>query len=117
MKKVFVLFLLLVNISFSLKVISVEPIDFGSVIKGENSKLEGVKIEVRGSSGKKVKIDVPKKYVLDGNIMEISAKEDTIYLGKDGKGSFELDIELEVKETEDYKTLTDSIDIKVLYAK
>ncbi len=54
MKKVFVLFLLLVNISFSLKVISVEPIDFGSVIKGENSKLEGVKIEVRGSSGKKV---------------------------------------------------------------
>ncbi|OQY41824.1 MAG: hypothetical protein B6227_03995 [Fusobacteriia bacterium 4572_74] len=116
MKKLILLFFVVVSFSFSLEISSVEPLNFGVVVMGDREvSLTDVGVYVEGKSGKKVEIIVPEIYDLDGNKMTIRPREKVIRLGDSGRGKFRLDIKLKLENIKEYKTLTDNLSIKIKY--
>jgi hypothetical protein len=118
MKKIILLFLLVINISFALEITSIDPIDFGTIVIGEKQvSLKNVGVYVDGRSGKEVEIVVPETFTLDGNEIAIKVREKTIILDDDGIGKFILDLDLNLEKIEENETLTDNLSIKVKYVK
>lgn len=116
MKKIILMFFLIVTFSFSLEISSVDPLNFGVVVAGDKSvSLSNVGVYIKGSPGKHVMIIVPKNYDLDGNKMTIIPREEKIILDGSGSGKFRLDIKLNLNNTIEYRVLTDNLPIKVKY--
>ena len=116
MKKIVILLFLVMNISFSLEISSVDPLDFGVVVVGDrNVSLEDVGVYVEGKPGRNVEIIVPEIYDLDGNKMRIRVRQKQVRLDGGGKGKFRLNIELKLDNIGEYKTITDNLSIKVRY--
>ncbi|MCS5421066.1 MULTISPECIES: hypothetical protein [Psychrilyobacter] len=116
MKKLILMFFLVMSFSFSLEISSVDPFDFGVVVEGDRSvSLTDVGVYVEGKSGKMVEIIVPETYDLDGNKMTIRPREKMIKLDGNGNGKFRLDIKLELNNISAHETLTDNLSIVVRY--
>lgn len=116
MKKLILFMFLITNFIYGLEISSVDSLDFGVIIIGEKStSMSDVGIYVEGKSGGTVEIIVPKTYSLDGNKMTIKPRKKIIKLDSKGKGEFKLDIKLELKNKQEYKTITDNLSIKVRY--
>lgn len=116
MKKIILLLFLITSLSFSLEITGVDPLDFGIVIEGDKSvSLTDAGVYVDGRPGKSVEIIIPETYDLDGNKMIIKPREKVIKLDDSGKGKFSLDIRLELKNKQEYKTIVDNLFIKVRY--
>jgi len=116
MKKLILMFFLLISVSFSLEITSVDPLDFGIVVEGDRDvSLTDVGVYVDGRSGRNVEIIVPETYDLSGNKMIIRPKRKIIKLDGNGRGKFRLDIKLELNNIQAYKTITDNFPIKVRY--
>ena len=116
MKKIILLFLLIMNLSFSLEILSIDPLNFGTVVAGDRQvSLKGIGVYVEGKSGRKVEIIVPKTFNLEGNTMTIKVKEKQIRLNDRGNGRFILDIDLRLESINKYETLTDNLIVKVKY--
>ncbi|WP_028855390.1 hypothetical protein [Psychrilyobacter atlanticus] len=116
MKKLILIFFLMMSFTFALEISSVDPLNFGTVVEGDRSvSLTGVGVYIDGKSGGVVEIIVPEIYDFDGNKMTIRPKEKVIKLDGSGRGKFRLDIKLELNNIQGYKTLTDNLSIKVRY--
>jgi len=116
MKKLILMFFLMVSFSFSLEISSVDPLNFGVVVAGDRGvSLTNVGVYVEGKAGKRVEIIVPETYDLDGNRMSIKVREKIIKLNGGGTGKFRMDIKLKLENTREYKTITDNLSIKVRY--
>lgn len=116
MKKIILVFFLMVSFTFALEISSVDPLNFGVVVVGDREvSLTDVGVYVEGKSSKRVEIIVPETYDLDGNKMDIRVREKTIMLNERGTGKFRLDIKLKLDNIKEYKTLTDNLSIKVRY--
>ncbi|MCK5779570.1 MAG: hypothetical protein KAH04_01015 [Psychrilyobacter sp.] len=116
MKKIIFLFLLLSSLTFSLKITSIDPINFGVVVEGDKgTAVKGINIAIQGSKGKVVEIIIPEEYDLDGNTMVITVEKKTIILDDKGLGIFSLDIDLKLTNITSYQTLVDKLDVKVKY--
>jgi len=116
MKKIFLLFILLSSLTFSLKVTNTDPIDFGVVVEGDKgASVKNVKIAVKGSKGKVVEIIVPEKYDLDGNTMTINVENKSITLDENGLGAFNLNVDLKLTNISSYQTLVDELSVKIKY--
>lgn len=118
MKKIILMFFLVISFSFSLEITDVDPFNFGVVVVGDKDvSLADVGVYVDGKSGRTVEIIVPKTYDLNGNKMTIRPKRKMIKLDGNGRGKFRLDIKLELSNIQAYKTITDNFPIKVRYVK
>jgi len=116
MKKLILLFFLVMNFAFALEISSVDTLNFGTVVEGDRSiSLNNVGVYIDGKSGGVVEIIIPKIYDLHGNKMTIIPREKEIRLDGNGNGKFRLDIELELKKKQEYRTITDNLSIKVRY--
>lgn len=116
MKKLILMFFLVMSLSFSLEISSVDPLNFGVVVEGDRSvSLTDVGVYADGKPGERVEIIVPETYDLDGNKMTIRPREKVIKLDGSGRGKFRLDIKLELKNRQEYKTITDNLSIKIRY--
>ena len=116
MKKLILIFFLVVSFGFSLEITSIDPLNFGVVVEGDRSvSLSDAGVYVEGKPGKRVEIIVPEIYDLDGNKMTIRSREKVIKLDGSGRGKFRLDIRLELNNTKEHKTITDNLSIKVRY--
>jgi len=116
MKKLVLLFFLLINITFSLEVQSIDPLDFGAVVAGDRSvSLSGVGVYVKGNPGRSVEIEVPERYEIDGNEMRIKVERKKIILDNGGRGRFRLNVDLRLENTREYRRLTDKFSVKVRY--
>ncbi|MEI6856991.1 hypothetical protein [Psychrilyobacter sp.] len=117
MKKIILLlFILMTNLSFSLEIISVDPLNFGIVVEGDKTvSLNGIGVYVDGKAGGIVEIIVPETYDLYGNRMTIRPKKKVVKLDGSGRGKFRLDVKLKLKNRQEHKTLTDNLSIKVRY--
>lgn len=116
MKKIIMLFILTVTTVFSLEIQSIDPLDFGEVVSGDRSvRLSGVGVYVKGDPNRKVRIDVPRKYEVEGNEMIIEVGKRVIVLDSGGRGRFKLNVDLKLRDTRKYETITDRLNVKVSY--
>jgi|ASRL01.1.fsa_nt_gi hypothetical protein len=116
MKKIILLLFLITSLSFSLEITSIDPIDFGEVVEGDKkASLTDTGVYVHGKPGKDIEIIVAEIYDLDGNKMTTKPREKIVKLDDNGNGKFVLDIEVELKNNQEYKTITDNMLIKVKY--
>ncbi|UUV18785.1 hypothetical protein NRK67_16080 [Fusobacteria bacterium ZRK30] len=117
MKKLILLFFLVMSFTFSLEISSIDPLNFGTVVEGDRSvSLTDVGVYVEGKSGGVVEIIVPEAYDLDGNKMIIRPRRKEIKLDGNGRGKFRLDIKLELNNIQGRRTITDNLSVKVRYA-
>lgn len=116
MKKIILVFFLMISFTFALEISSVDPLNFGTVVEGDRSvSLTGVGVYVDGKSGGVVEIIMPEIYDLDGNKMTIRPREKVIKLDGNGRGKFRLDIKLELNNIKGRKTITNNLSVKVRY--
>lgn len=116
MKKIILLFFMVVSFGFSLEISSVDPLNFGVVVEGDRSvSLADIGVYVDGKSGRVVEIIVPETYDLDGNKMTIRPVRREIKLDGTGRGKFKLDIKLELDNIRGRSTITDNLSLIVRY--
>ncbi|MCK5780497.1 MAG: hypothetical protein KAH04_05720 [Psychrilyobacter sp.] len=118
MKKIFLLFFMIISTAFSLEITSIDPLNFNPAVQGDKEAyLTDIGVYVKGEPGKRVEIIVPEIFITKGNKMEIEVKEKSVLLDSDGNGKFKMDVKLHVEKIEVYKTLTDKLSIRVKYLK
>jgi len=116
MKKLILIFFLVMSVSFSLEITDIDSLDFGVVVAGDkNVSLTNVGVYIEGNPGKEVEIIIPETYDLKGNSMSIRMRENKIILNGEGRGKFRLDIKLKLNNISGNETLTDNLSIKVKY--
>lgn len=116
MKKLILMFFLVMSFSFSLEITNVDPLNFGVVVVGDKDvSLTNVGVYVDGKSGRTVEIIVPETYDLNGNKMTIRPKRKIVKLDGNGRGKFRLDIKLELNNIRGSNTITNNLPIKVRY--
>lgn len=122
MKKglIVLLSILIGSIAYSLEVERATPIELGRVISGRRARINRAsEIWVKGIAGKKVKLEYPQRVRREYNgieidIYKINLRRDVIVLDSNGRGKFEMSVELRGKGDGE---IYENIDLGLKYVK